>query len=167
MKLKATYGKFREGLYLRHFKIPNELVAKLSKDGKKRILCTVEDHPYFHCAMMPDGQGGFFIMLNKEKEKNFDLVIGEDYNLKLEKDNSKYGMYVPEELEELLYQDPEGEAVFETLTDGKKRNLIHLAAKPKKSETRLEKSVVILEYLKSVNGKLDFKELNQAFKDYK
>lgn len=166
MKLKATYGKFSEGLYLRHFKIPNDLVAKLTKDGKKRILCTVEKFPYFHCALMSDGQGGFYIMLNKEKEKNYGLVLGESYKLALEKDESKYGMFVPPELEELLYQDPEGEAVFETLTDGKKRNLIHLVSKPKKSETRLNKAVVILEYLKNVNGKLDFKELNQAFKDY-
>jgi len=167
MKIKATYGKFAEGLYQRHFKVPNDLVAKLSKDGKKRILCTVESNPYFHCAMMSDGQGGFFIMLNKEKEKKFGLVLGEKYALNLEKDNSKYGMHLPEEMEELLYQDPEGEAVFETLTDGKKRNLIHLVAMAKRSETRLKKAVVILDYLKSVNGKLDFKELNQAFKDYK
>jgi len=166
MQLKATYGKFTEGLYQRHFKIPNDLVIKLSKDGKKRILCTVESNPHFHCAMMSDGKGGFFIMLNKEKEKQYGLVIGEEYTIKLEKDKSKYGMYLPEEFEELLYQDPKGEAVFETLTDGKKRNLIHLVAVPKKSETRLKKAVVILEYLKSVDGKLDFKELNQAFKDY-
>jgi len=167
MKIKAIYDKFPDGLYVRHFKIPNKIADKLSKDGKKRILCTVESHPYFHCALMPDGKGGIYVMLNKAKEKDFNLVLGESYNLTLEKDNSKYGMYVPEEFEELLYQDPEGEAVFETLTDGKKRNLIHLVSIPKKSETRLNKAVIILDYLKRVNGKLDFKELNQAFKDFR
>ncbi len=165
MKVNAVYEMFSEGLYVRHFKIPNKIVDKLSKDGKKRILCTVANHPYFHAAFMPDGKGGFYIMLNKEKEKNFKLVLGQSYKLSLEKDNSKYGMHLPEEFEELLYQDPEGEAIFETLTDGKKRNLIHLVAVPKTSKTRLKKAVVILDYLKDVNGKLDFKELMQAFKD--
>jgi len=165
MKINVLYEKFPEGLYQRHFKIPNSVVDKFSKDGKKRVLCTVEKFPYFHCAFMPDGKGGHYIMMNKEKEKNFALELGKKYAILLAKDNSKYGMFLPEEFKELLYQDPEGEAVFETLTDGKKRNLIHLVAKPKKSETRLKKAVNILEYLKTVNGKLDFKELMQSFKD--
>ena len=41
-----------------------------------------------------------------------------------------------------------------------------MIGKSKTSDTRLKKAIVISEYLKQVNGKIDFKQLQQAFKDY-
>jgi len=55
--------------------------------------------------------------------------------------------------------------VFHNLSAGKQRTLLHLIGKPKSEEIRINKAMVVNEYLKEVNGRLDFKELNQAFKD--
>jgi len=68
-------------------------------------------------------------------------------------------------MEELLLQDEDGNKVFHRLTPGKQRSLLHIIAKPKSENIRIKKAVAILEYLKSVNGKLDFKELNLAIKN--
>ena len=74
---------------------------------------------------------------------------------------------MPEEFEELLLQDETANTLFHALTKGKQRNLLYIIGKPKGTAKRLEKAVVVAEYLKANNGKLDFKALNEAFKSYK
>ena len=73
-------------------------------------------------------------------------------------------MPLAEEFEVLLEQDLEGAKIFEQLTPGRLRNLIHIIGKPKSSDIRLRKAVSILEYIKSTQGKIDFKELNEALR---
>ena len=97
--------------------------------------------------------------------KEFSLQVGQGLNIVLEKDKSKYGMSVPEEFEELLYQDPEGEAYFEALTPGKKRSLIYIVDKVKSENIRLRKALVILQHLKQNRGALDFRQLNEDLKN--
>ena len=67
-------------------------------------------------------------------------------------------------MKELLLLDPEAEHVFHKLTIGKQRSLLYVIGQPKTSEARLKKAIVITEYLKLTGGKLDFKDLNEAFK---
>jgi len=73
-------------------------------------------------------------------------------------------MPLPDELKTAWELNPEGYAIFHTLTMGKQRSIVHIIGTPKSSEIRINKALTILEYLKTVNGNLDFKELNEAFK---
>jgi len=66
----------------------------------------------------------------------------------------------------LLEQDDEGRIFFEKLTPGKKRSLVYLVGKVKNIDSQLNKGLAILDHLKSVEGKLDFKKLNELIKDY-
>ncbi len=147
----------------RCFLVPDTVANKLMTDGSKRVLCSINGGKAFHAAIMASKQG-FFINVNKEVRKQHNIDIGSDISVELEKDTSKYGMELPDELKAAWDLDPEGKAIFHELTPGKQRNLIHLVGKPKSSEIRIKKALVILNYLKSVNGQLDFKELNEAFK---
>ncbi len=149
-----------------HIPIPSELVDKLISEDHKRIVYHVKDSEPLHRAMMPDGNGGFYLLLNKEIQKKQKLELGEKVKVKIRKDDSRYGMNISEEMLELLDQDEEGSHYFHKLTDGKQRSLIYIATKPKSSAKRVEKALVILDYLKSTQGKLDFKELNIAFKEF-
>lgn len=164
MKFKTTIGQLKNNVYYEHIHIPAEVFKKLTKDGNKRVLCTVNDNEYFHAGLMPRGDGDYFIILNKKRMKAFGLTIGDSVNIKLEKDNSKYGMKMPPEFDEVLGTDEEGLGWFEKLTDGKKRNLIHLVAMVKSTDIRITKSLIILDHLKANSGKIDYKMLNEAFK---
>ena len=73
---------------------------------------------------------------------------------------------MPIELQELLYQDPEGSNYFESLTPGRKRNLIHIVSVVKNTNSRLNKALAIVHHLKEFEGKLDFKILIQTIKHY-
>ncbi len=143
--------------------IPDKISKELVKEGEKRVVCTIEEER-FQAALIPDGSGGFFVLLNKERRKKLGKDVGDTIEISLEKDDSKYGMPMPEEFQELLNQDPEGDTLFHRLTPGKQRSLLHIIGKPKTSNTRLTKAIVIISYLKSTGGMLDYKELNEAFK---
>ncbi len=145
--------------------VPLDIANQFIEKDNRRVICTVNEVEAFHAALMPNGKGGYFIMINSEVRKK--LKLGDDAALivQLQKDKSKYGIHLPEEMEELLLIDEEGSVFFHELTPGKQRSLLHIIGKPKSSAIRLKKAVVVLEYLKTNNGKLDFKMLNIAFKE--
>ena len=95
------------------------------------------------------------------------MQVGSKVQVSLQPDESKYGMPMPEEMDELLKIDDEANQYFHALTKGKQRSLLYIIGKPKNSDTRLNKAIVVTEHLKRWNGKLDFAILNQEFKDYK
>lgn len=143
--------------------VPDEIMTHF-RETDRRIICKINDSEELHCALMPSGDGTYFIMTNTDFRKRYGLTSGVPVTVGLRKDDSKYGMYVPDFFEELCFQDPEASVLFHELTAGKQRTLLHLIAKPKSENKQLEKALTIFDYLKSVNGVLDFKELNEAFK---
>jgi len=139
-----------------------DVEAFIPKD--RRVICTLNNSIKFNCALLPDGKGNYFINLNKDIREKLSLTIDDEVLVSLVKDESKYGMPLPEVFEELLFQDPEGEKLFNALTPGKIRSLLYVIDKPKSEKLKLQKGLIILDYLKDANGKLDFKELTEAFK---
>ena len=167
MEFTTHLQKLDSNIWGYHIVVPDLVVQYFSKKKDRRVVCTINDQETFQCAIMPKGDGTFFILINKELRKKLDLGVGAEVKAKLVEDKSKYGLPMPEELEELLAIDDEGNYFFHLLTPGKQRSLIFLAGKPKRSDTRLRKALVIVDYLKFTKGKLDFRELHQAFKEGK
>lgn len=166
MDFQATLSQFDDNpLWSFHIPIPSDVSQAILSTGSKRVICKVNQLIEFPCALTSDGKGGYYVTLNKENRKKLKADTGDLLDVTILKDEND-GMLMPEELEELLLQDQEGNHYFKKLTPGKQRSLIHLVAKPKGTDTRLKKAIVIVNYLKSTSGKLDFKELNEAFKNY-
>lgn len=145
--------------------VPTAKAEKVKDLVDKRVLCSINGCEPIHAALMPQGNRDFFINTNKETRKKLNLEVDDKVNITLEKDTSKYGMPLPEELKTAWELDPEGHEVFHTLTMGKQRSLVYQIGKPKSSDIRIKKALTMLEYLKSVNGNLDYKELNKAYKE--
>ncbi|RMD76454.1 MAG: DUF1905 domain-containing protein [Bacteroidetes bacterium] len=161
----APLERFASDLWHFHVKVPPDIVKALVCGSDRRVIATFNGRERVHCALMPAGDRGWFLNLNKELRKKLGLALGDSVHVELEKDDSPYGMPVPDELAELLRQDEEGNRYFHSLTPGKQRSLIHIVGKYKRSETRLHKAIVIIEFLKANGGRLDFKALMQAFKE--
>lgn len=104
----------------------------------KRIVCTINNSLSYHCAMMPKGSF-HYILVNNETCKKLKLEINDTLEVEIVKDDSKYGINISEELEEVLFSDPEGSLLFHLLTSGKQRSLIHIVNKFKNSQTKIEK----------------------------
>ena len=144
--------------------VPKEEALKFKAYKDRRVLCTVNDKNTFHCALMPQGKGDFFINTNKKFRKKAKPLLGDRVDIQQEKDTSKNRLSLPKELEIVWEVDGEGHAIFRTLTMGKQRSLVYQIGKPKSPNTRVENELTLLAYLKSVNGDLDFRKLNEAFK---
>lgn len=163
---QADLVNFHESdLWSYHLKVPANIAAPFIKNDR-RVLLQIGDLPAFACALMHDGKGDYFININKERRKKLGLQLGDTISATIEKDESKYGMPMPEVMEILLAQDEEASKYFHLLTPGKQRSLLHIIAKPKTEATRLKKAIVINEHLKTNRGQLDFTELQVAFREY-
>ena len=163
---RAAEGTGYAGVYATVFLIPADAITDILAREKNanRVVCRINDEGEVHAGLMHDGQGGYFMLVSKPLCKRYGLKVGEEATLVLRPDNSDYGMPVPEEASELWDLDPEAREVFHTLTPGHQRNLLYQIDKLKRLESRAKKTVQIHEYLKSVNGKLDYRELNAYIK---
>ena len=161
---KAQVNKFEKGLWSYHIMVPEQIYNYYEELKIKRIMCQIDEYEPFHAGFMPDGNGQWFIKLNKDKMKRFELNVLQEIEVKLEEDTSKYGMEIPEEFEAVLESDFEGASFFEKLTPGKRRSLIYMISTIKSSDIKITKTLIILDHLKANNGKLDYKLLNEAFK---
>ncbi|MEM9920465.1 MAG: YdeI/OmpD-associated family protein [Bacteroidota bacterium] len=165
MRFTAVLDNFNSDLWGHHIRVPKPIAEAFIEGKNRRVLCILNDQFEIHCALMPDGKQGYFININKEIRTKLKLKVGSEIHAELKKDESEYGLPMPEELAELFRQDEEGSTLFHALSPGKQRSLLYIIGKPKSSNTRLRKALVVVDYLKSTGGKLDFKALNQAFKD--
>ena len=145
--------------------VPDDILVFYKKKEVARFIATINKSTAIHCAFIPNGKGSAYILLNKEIRKEHKIAVDDEVSITVKPDESKYGMHLPEELEELFYQDPEGSEVFHKLTPGKQRSLLFIVGKPKSSKSRLKKALTIIEYLKHTGGQIDYKELNEAFKN--
>ncbi len=148
-----------------HFLIvTKEIVAKFGFEGKfKRVVCTINGGESFQCALLPSGDL-FYIIVNKIKRDNLGIAAGDTVDVLLEKDESKYGLPMPEEFEEVLKQDPDGDTMFHALTAGKQRSILYLLSKPKDIDVRIHQALLIVEHLKENEGKIIDKKLYEELK---
>jgi hypothetical protein len=150
----GTLNRFDSNLWHFHIKIEKELAeGVISKEGR-RVVCTLQQVESFQGALMPYGNGQFFININNQLRKKLRLNEFDEVLVSLVPDTSKYGLPMPLEFQELLRQDVAGNDFFEALTGGKKRTLLFIIAKPKSPDLRIRNGMVILEHLKRNRGGL-------------
>ncbi len=164
----TTYSSlevFDWSIWYYHFPVDEITTNKFKADGNNRVICVVNDSITLHSALMPLGTGSY-IMVNKKTRESLALVEGDKVKLELTKDNSEYGVPMPESLAVMLDQDEVGSKYFHELTPGKQRSLIYVVSKVKSIEKQISKALAIVDHLKDVQGKLDYKLLQQKIKEY-
>lgn len=163
---ETTLQQNEDSSLMWYFMIPVPLdIASQLKKQSKRVICQINEGEPYHAALTPDGSGNDYVLVNKERRNKMKIEVGDSVSISLKSDDSTYGMAVPAVFPVLCEEDPEGSSYFHKLTPGKQRTLLHLMGKPKSEQKQLEKALIIFDYLKSVEGALDFKELNIAFKE--
>ena len=150
-----------------HVVIEDNIVQHIKSRKISRLVCTINRKVKTHCALLSKGDGTYYVMVNKTTQKKLGVVMGENLSIVLEEDKSKYGMPMPEEMAEIMAQDPEVDNLFHSLSPGKQRSLLYIIGKPKTSDSRIKKAILITRYLTEVNGILDFAEMNEFIKSNK
>lgn len=160
----ALLEKFNSNLWGHHLSVPDAVAQVFVANDAKRIVCTLNETAEFQTALMPKGDGTWFINVNKTLRDNLGLKIGTPVRVALRKDDSEYGLPMPDELAELLLQDEEGNRLFHALTPGKVRTLLYIVGSVKSPELRLNRAIVVVEHLKENSGKINFKQLYAQLK---
>ena len=74
------------------------------------------------------------------------------------------GLPMPDELQEVLNQDPEGDRLFHALTAGKQRSLLYLIGKINDIDKRIHQALIVVDHLKENDGKIIGPKLNEELK---
>ncbi len=165
MHFNTTLQNFHSALWSFHIVVSDEQAKPFIEGNDRRVICILNGNLEFQCALMPKGDGHFFININKKIREKGKLQEGSQVEVLLRKDDSEFGLPMPEELAEVLKQDEAGNRYFQALTPGKQRNLLYISGQPKTSEVRLKRALVLIEHLKVNNGKINFKQLGLDLKD--
>lgn len=147
-----------------HFPIDAQTTLELASANHKRVICTVNQTVVMHCALMPKNDASF-IMVSKKIRTQLGIELGDKVELSLKKDESEYGMPMPTSFEMVLAQEEQAFEHFKRLTPGKQRSLIYIISKVKNIDKQINKSLAIAAHLTEMNGKLDFKLLQQKIKE--
>lgn len=147
-----------------HFAVPDVVAKALIRGEDRRVVCILNEKIEYQCALLPRGDGSFLITVNKKTRDKLGLRPGSKVDVGLRKDESEYGLPMPEELAELLRQDEEGNRLLHALTPGKLRTLLYIAGQPKNSDIRLRRSLAIVEHLKKNGGKINYRQLNEEMR---
>jgi hypothetical protein len=148
-----------------HFILVEEKIAKrlAFTDKFRRVICSINKGEPFQCALMPWGDK-YFIIVNKTKRDAVGIVEGDVVSVVLERDESRYGLPMPEELREVMNQDPEGDKLFHALTAGKQRSMLYFIGQIKDIDKRIHAALVLMEHLKENDGKIIDSKLSQEWK---
>ncbi|MER2998102.1 YdeI/OmpD-associated family protein [Pontibacter populi] len=143
-----------------YIEVPPEVVQQLGGSFKARLLCTINDKLTFQGGLVALGGGSGYISINNVRLKQLGLSAGSEVQVSLQKDESEFGIEMPEELTELLSQDDEGKRRFELLPPGKLRYIIYYVSQVKSSQLRVDRALMLINNLKQLPlGKETFKDM--------
>jgi hypothetical protein len=140
--------------------VPPEVAARfVGDDGRPaRVVCTV-GKARFPCAIVSSGARRF-IHLSQRLREEAGVAIGQRVRVTLTRDTSPDEVALPEELDEVLRQEPAAARVFGSLTPGRRRGIAALVTRLKTSDRRIEKALAIARALE--RGTTDLRELARA-----
>jgi hypothetical protein len=133
----------RKGGYF-FLKIEVDIINQFQNKRLTRFLCTLENSLTFQCGLNHLGDGNFFIILSSKNLETVQKQLGEEINFELKEDPNPLGVDMPEVLEAVIAQDENLKAVFESLTLGKKRNVIHQIIKIKDVDKQIQKAIKLI-----------------------
>jgi hypothetical protein len=150
-----------------HLRVPNGVARQLIDHDSRRVVCTLNASVEYQCAILARGSNVFVITVNKKIRESLGLVFGMEVHVSLKKDDSKYGLPMPGELNELLKQDPESRTLFHALSRGKQRTLLHIIGSVKSSDKRVARAITVVKHLKMNGGKINYRQLYASMKDHR
>jgi hypothetical protein len=147
-----------------HLRVPQSVAEKLVRGGSRRVLRTLNGSEPHQCALLSYGEGTFVLSVNKKWCDVLHLEIGSAVKVSLQQDESKYGLPMPAELNELFRQDREGRRLFHSLTQGRQRTLLYIIGLASDPEARAWRASIIIRHLRENSGKIHYRQLSQSLK---
>lgn len=105
--------------------LERDVVETFPKQRSTRLICELNGHHSYSCGLNHFGDGNYFIIVAKKHLNAVKAELGQTVEFAIYEDPNPLGVEVPEELTVLLQEERELKDLYERMTDGKKRSLIH------------------------------------------
>lgn len=128
----------RKGGYY-YLSLDADTVNQYEKKKAVRLRCNIDDTIEYSCGLNHMGDGSFFIIVATKILRQLDKELGDQVTFRIFEDPNPLGVEVPEVLEVFLDQDEVAAAIYDQLTDGKKRSLIYTIRPTKNIDKQIEK----------------------------
>lgn len=139
----------RKGGYF-YLRIDASVVEQYAQKRATRLKCMIDEKVSFSCGLNHFGDGHYYIIVAGKYLKTLGKQLGSMVVFEIYEDPNPLGVEVPDVLLALLEQDEIVKKIYENLTDGKKRSLIHSIKAVKDLDKQIEK---ILAYLSAQRDK--------------
>lgn len=126
--------------------------ALLALPSGKRVFASYDGGEAEQTRLLPDGDGGHYLLLSVEHQQAYGLRHGDQVHVQLLPDDSDYGMPLPAEWAECLAGDGELDRAFHALTPGRQRRILYVVGAPKTAATRERKAAGCAAYLREVGA---------------
>ena len=133
----------RKGGYF-FLKIEADIINQFQNKRHTRFLCMLEGHLTFQCGLNHLGDGNFFIILSSNNLSSVQKKLGDVIHFELNEDPNPLGVDMPETLDAVIEQDENLKAIFDGLTLGKKRTIIHQITRIKDIDKQIQKSIKLI-----------------------
>lgn len=128
--------------------VPDEVMERIDKKGRIRVKGTMNGVAFALAIQnLKTGERFFSVSAPMRKAAKIQLSVPVQVEFVLVDENQ---LDVPEELTAVLEEDPEGKAVFEQLTVGYRRSLIHYITSVKNVDSRIKRAIQLVQKAKNI-----------------
>lgn len=164
LRFSSVVEKSRSKLWGHQIRVPKRIFDAVISGSSRRVWCSLNGAPEYQCALVPIGGGSYVITVNKLLQRKLNARPGTPVSATVRRDDSKYGLPMPEEFREVLKQDREGNRLFHALSSGRQRTLLYIIGKGKDSDQKIARGIIIVRHLKKNGGKINYRGLGEEMK---
>lgn len=136
--------------------IPAEILARLPQKGRIRMEGSMNDYP-FNLAIQSGKEAGKFFSISAPFMRAAKLKPKQEVKVKCQiADLEK--LDVPEEFSAALELDEQAAKIYQGFTTGMKRSILHYINSAKTSDTRIKRSLELMEKFKHDQNYLKYKK---------
>ena len=131
-----------------HYVLVPEDIAQYILGGAKRgrALVTLNGTTW-HAGMNPIARGRHYVQVGRNYFEPHGYKKGDVITVQIERDGSTYGMQPCAEFLAVSAEDPEGTHLFQQLTPGTQRSILHRIANGRSPDARIERALKIFDQL--------------------
>ncbi len=126
--------------------LPAAASRQLGSNGRVPVAGLINGFP-IDTSVFPDGDGGHYLMLNREMRKGASLEAGDNAQVVISVDPRMGTLEVPGDLSKALADNDRARSAFQDLSHSHKKEYLDWVAEAKRPETRarrIERTVTLL-----------------------
>lgn len=126
--------------------IPPDIGREFGKQGRVPVKATLNGHN-FTSSLMPNGDGGHFIVLSKEIRDKAGVHVGDAVELTVALDSAPRTVETPQDMAAALKKNPKAEEFYDQLAYSHKKEYVVWINDAKREETRQGRIIKAIEKL--------------------